>query len=146
MLKLSFSLEIVLLGVSSDIAILAPRYDTCIVRKSITIRYNFNESFHLYSFAWCSFVPVFFSPLSIGISSLGEERANLSAFRTFIRFALVWFCLFPLPHGVWEGLRLVIVALLGLFSYTLTVVWQNSEPVSCKMHAFLLNAISFALL
>ena len=51
--------------------------------------------------------------------SLGEERANLSASRTFVRFALVWFCLFPLPFplGVWEGLRLVIVALPGLFSY-----------------------------
>ena len=37
------------------------------------------------------------SPFSIAISSLGEERANLSAFRTFVRFALVWFCLFSLP-------------------------------------------------
>ena len=26
----------------------------------------------------------FFSPFSIAISSLGEERANLSAFRTFV--------------------------------------------------------------
>ena len=32
----------------------------------------------------------------------------------FVRFALVWFCLFPLPLGVWEGLRFVIVALPGL--------------------------------
>ena len=63
------------------------------------------------------FVLVFFSPFSIAITSLGEERANLSAFRTFVRFALVWFCLFPLPLGVWEGLRFVIVALPGLFSY-----------------------------
>ena len=63
------------------------------------------------------FVLVFFNPFSIAIISLGEERANLSAFRTFIRFALVWFCLFPLPLGVWEGLRLVIVILRGLFSY-----------------------------
>ena len=46
---------------------------------------------------------VFFSPFSIAITSLGEERANLSAFRTFVRFALVWFCLFPLPLGVLEG-------------------------------------------
>ena len=29
----------------------------------------------------CHFVPVFFSPFSIAITSLGEERANLSAFR-----------------------------------------------------------------
>ena len=28
----------------------------------------------------------------------------------------------------------------------LTVAWQNSKPVSCKMHVFLQNAISFALL
>ena len=50
----------------------------------------------------CYFVLVFFSPFSIAITSLGEERerANYSAFRTFVRFALVWFCLFPLPLGV----------------------------------------------
>ena len=35
------------------------------------------------------FVLVFFSPFSIAITSLGEERANLSAFRTFVRFVLV---------------------------------------------------------
>ena len=37
----------------------------------------------------CHFVLVFFSPFSIAITSLGEERANLGAFRTFIRFVLV---------------------------------------------------------
>ena len=37
----------------------------------------------------CHFVLVFFSPFSISITSLGEERANLSAFRTFVRFVLV---------------------------------------------------------
>ena len=56
----------------------------------------------------CHFVLVFFSPFSIVITSLGEERANLSAFRTFVRFVLVWICRFPLPLGVWEGLRFVI--------------------------------------
>ena len=49
MLKLLFSLEIVLLGVLSGIAILAPRYNTRIVRKSIVIRYNFNELLRLYN-------------------------------------------------------------------------------------------------
>ena len=29
-------------------------------------------------------------------------------FRTFVRVALVWFCLFSLPLGVWEGQRPVI--------------------------------------
>ena len=53
-------------------------------------------------------VLVFFSPFSIVITSLGEKRANLSAFRTFVRFTRVWFCLFSLPLGVWEELRLVM--------------------------------------
>ena len=56
----------------------------------------------------------FFSPFSIAIYSLGEERANLSAFRTCVPFVLVWFYRFPLPLGAWKGLRFVIVALLGL--------------------------------
>ena len=38
----------------------------------------------------CHFVLVFYSPFSIAITSLGEERANLSAFCTFVRFVLVW--------------------------------------------------------
>ena len=37
----------------------------------------------------CHFVIVFLSHFSIAITSLGEERANLSAFRTFVRFVLV---------------------------------------------------------
>ena len=65
----------------------------------------------------CYFVLVFFSPFSIVFTSLWEERDDLSAFRMFVRFALVWFCLITLPLGVWEGLRFVIVALPGLFSY-----------------------------
>ena len=38
-------------------------------------------------------------------------------FHKFVGFALVWFCLFPLPPGVWERLRFVIVALPELYSY-----------------------------
>ena len=75
----------------------------------------------------CHFVLVFFSPFSIAITSLGEERANLSAFRTFVRFVLVCFCQFPLPLGVREGLRFVIVALPRLFSYLflyLLLIWD----------------------
>ena len=74
-----------------------------------------------------------FSSFSIAITSLGEERANLSVFRTFVRFALVWICRFPFPLGVWEGLLFVIVALPGLFSYLLVftcvvcfvIVWSS---------------------
>ena len=73
--------------------------------------------FMSYLVLFCSCDVVFFSPFSIAITSLGEKRANHSAFRTFVRFVLVWFCRFPLPLGVWEGLRFVIVALPTLFSY-----------------------------
>ena len=56
--------------------------------------------------------------------------ANLSAFRTFVRFALVWFCLFPLPHGVWEALRLVgpRVKLAGrIGALNLTVIYSTDR-------------------
>ena len=91
------------------------------------------------SLALCYFVLVFFSPFSIAITSLGEERANLSAFRTFVRFALVWFCLFPLPLGVWERLRLVIVALPGLvcfrcFPFAFSIQQYSSEKGSTLTH------------
>ena len=39
--------------------------------------------------ALCYFVHVLFSPFSIAITSLGEQRSNLSAFRMLVRFALV---------------------------------------------------------
>ena len=65
---------------------------------------------------------VFYSPFSIAITSLREDRAHLSFFRTFARFVLVWFCLFPLLLGVWEGLWFVIVALPRLSSY----LFQNT--------------------
>ena len=76
----------------------------------------------------CHFVLVFFS---IAITSLGEERANLSAFRTFVRFVLAWICRFPLPLGVWEGLRFVIVALPGLFSYLFFEIINNKIFILC---------------
>ena len=63
------------------------------------------------------------------ITSLGEERANLSA---FVRFVLVWICRFPLLRSVWEGLRFVVVALPGLFSYlffTLVKIVKNVPTV-----------------
>ena len=75
----------------------------------------------------CHFVLVFFSPLSIAITSLGEDRANFSAFRTFVRFVLVLICRFSLPLGVWKGLRFVIVALPGLFSYLVFLYTVDSR-------------------
>ena len=53
----------------------------------------------------CYFVLVFFSPSSIAITSLGEERVNLSAFRMFVRFVLVFVgFLFLLVSGKGCGL------------------------------------------
>ena len=63
------------------------------------------------------FVFVFFSPFSIAITSLGEERELVLVLFVRLFDLRVWFYLFPLPLGVWEGLRFVIVALPGLFSY-----------------------------
>ena len=40
-------------------------------------------SFHV---SFCSCV---FGPFGVAITSLGEERAGLGAFRTFVRFVLV---------------------------------------------------------
>ena len=88
------------------------------------------------------FVLVFFSPLSIVNTLLGEERANLSALRTFVRFVLVWICRFPLPLGVWEGLRFVIVAFPGLFSYLCFGLWCV-EMSHCVHHFLSLIAKTF---
>ena len=66
-----------------------------------------------YLVLFCSCVLITFS---IAISSLGEERANVNAIRTFVRFVLL-FCRFPLPLCVLEGLRFVVAALPGLFPY-----------------------------
>ena len=87
----------------------------------------------------CHFVLVFFSPFSIAITSLGVERANLSTFRTFVRFVLVWICRFPLPLGVWEGLRFVIVALPGLFSYLFYINISQGSCLVIQSYIILLN-------
>ena len=91
-----------------------------------------------------------FSPFSIAITSLGEERANLSAFRMFVRFVLVWNCRFPLPLSVGEGLWFLIMALPGLFSYLILVfcgilmkifVCGNNVTYMFGHHTFLLSIV-----
>ena len=56
------------------------------------------------------FVVYLFVNGSGSITSVGEERANLSA---VVYLYLCGFCLerFPLPLGAWDGLRYFIVAL-----------------------------------
>ena len=52
--------------------------------------------------------------LALRLPRLGKRELILVPFVRLFDFALVWFCLFPLPRDVWEGLRLVIMALPGL--------------------------------
>ena len=55
--------------------------------------------------------------LALRLPRLGNRELILVLFVRFFEFVLVLICRFPLPLDVWEGLRLVIVALPGLFSY-----------------------------
>ena len=64
----------------------------------------------------CYFVLVFFTPFSIAITSLGEERANLSAFRTLFDLCLFGFVGF-LSSWCLGRAAVVIVVFPGLFSY-----------------------------
>ena len=66
----------------------------------------------------CHLVLVFFSPFSIGITSLGEERELiLVLFARLFSLCLFRSVGFLFLLGIWERLRFVIVALPGLFSY-----------------------------
>ena len=87
----------------------------------------------------CHFVLVFFSPFSIAITSLGEERANLSAFSTFVRFVFVWICRFSLPLGVWEGLWFVSPTLCCF------VVYFTRRFVVCLSMCHFVLVFSFLL-
>ena len=53
--------------------------------------------------------------LVLRLPRLGKRELVLVLFKRLSGLCL--FCRFSLPHGVWEGLRFVIVALPGLFSY-----------------------------
>ena len=81
-----------------------PRYNDSIFPKDVAIKMNkavvpvlvllfvalwFILRGDLFYVLPCYFVLVFFNPFSIAMTSLGEERAKLSAFRTYVRFALV---------------------------------------------------------
>ena len=68
----------------------------CIL-PTFAVRFCNSKAIYLTFITLCYFVLVFFS---IAITSLGEEIANLSAFRTFFRFVLVWFCRLRLSRRV----------------------------------------------
>ena len=76
-----------------------------------------------YPVSFCSCV---FSPLSIAITSLEEERELILVLflRLFDWCLFAWICRFPLPLGVLGGLRFVIVALPGLFLLHFFHMWR----------------------
>ena len=95
---------------------------------------------NLFCLTLCHFVLVFFSPFNIAITLLGEQRANLSAFCTFVWFVIVWICRFPLPLGVWERLQFVIVALPALFSY---LFFGSNEVLKTLMQNFNMKIVTW---
>ena len=65
----------------------------------------------MFHVVFCTFFVVYsYVSCSGSITSVGEERANLSA---IVYLLLCGFCLerFSLPLGAWDGLRYCIVAL-----------------------------------
>ena len=66
----------------------------------------------------CVIVFLCFSVLLVlRLPRLGKRELILALFVRLFGLCFFWICRFPLPLGVWEGLRVVLVALLGLFSY-----------------------------
>ena len=62
--------------------------------------------------------------LALRLPGLGKRELIL------VLFVRLFDCLvgrFPLPLGVWEGLRCVIMALSGFFSYRLLTLTQNKD-------------------
>ena len=55
--------------------------------------------------------------LVLRLPRLGKRELILVLFIRLFDLWFVWICRFPLPLGVWEGLRFMVVALSGLFSY-----------------------------
>ena len=72
----------------------------------------------------CHFVFVFFSPFSIAITSLGEERANLGAFRTFVRFCACLDLSFSSSSWCLGRAAVYDCGTPGLFSYLFSNITQ----------------------
>ena len=83
--------------------------------------------------ALCCFVLVFFGPFGGAVASCG---AGLGAFCTFVRFALVWFCLFLFLLVSGKGCGLWLWHSLG-FSLTL-FLWLLKRPLLSKSNETLI--------
>ena len=80
----------------------------------------------------CAILFLCFSVLLVlRLPRLGKRELILVLFVRLFSLCLLgaWICRFPLPLGVWEVLRFVIVALPGLFSYLFVLVWICRFPL-----------------
>ena len=97
---------------------------------------------------------MFFSSFRIAITSLGEERNNLSAFHTFVRFALVCFCLFIflLVSGkscglwLWHSLVVSLTFFVNSSRILATVRRKLIEQKICDSFRVTANAAPFWVL
>ena len=97
--------------------------------------------YFLASFFYLFFLFIYFLflvLLTLRLPRLGKGELIAVLFCRFVLFALVWFCLFSLPLGVWEGLRFVIVALPGLFSYLFYTQYKQLTR-HCSPYCHVLN-------
>ena len=90
----------------------------------------------------CHFVHVFFSPFSIAITSLEEERANFSAFRMFDRFVL--FLDLSVSFSSWYlgraavcdcGTPWTFLLPLEIYRYLLVSAISYRSAISCNRNA-----------
>ena len=94
------------------------------------------------SLTLCYFVLVFFSPFSIAIISLGEERASLGDFRTFVRFAVFVCFLFLLESGkgcglwLWHSLDFSLTLFSNDDPITKTCLFKHTENFTTKKWHF----------
>ena len=60
-------------------------------------RFGGLEAFALFHHSVCDYTCFIYAADIMSTSTQSLLRAALSAFRTFVRFVLVWICRFPLP-------------------------------------------------
>ena len=70
--------------------------------------------------------------MKIQLSFISRESKKTLKIKRFNSEFRVQICRFPLPLGVWEGLRFVIVALPGLFSYLSCSIILKFVYLSCE--------------
>ena len=99
---------------------------------------------NLYYFLLCVILFLCFSVLlALRLPRLGKRERILVLFVHLFDLCLFGFCLFPLPLGVWEGLRFVIVALPELFSYPF-FPYITYEPLSDETYLLICLSNDFA--